>query len=94
MFRKKKKNYHDEFIDAFTRLSVHEKNHVIELAKQISALAEKHSNLDPNKWGNMEDTIYAIELNNQIKSIVFRDKGGAVPNADGTARGRNRPPRS
>ena len=74
MFRKKKENYRKIFTEAFERLSDVEKNQVIELARQASELADKHSNQpDPNKWDNMIDTIRVIELNNQIKSIVFRN---------------------
>lgn len=81
MFRKKKKNYREIFNEAFEHLSDIEKNQVIELSKQMSALAEKHHNIDPNTWRNMEDTIYAFEISNKIKSIVFRDRG-AVPPAE------------
>lgn len=71
MFRKK--NYIEKFMEAFEHLPQAEKNQVIELAQQATALAEKHPNQpDPNKWGDMYDTILAIELSQSIKTIVFR----------------------
>lgn len=70
MFRKK--NYNQKFMEAFERLPQAEKNQVIELAQQATVLAEKHPNQpDPNKWGDMYDTICAIEISEKIKSIVF-----------------------
>ena len=77
MFRKKKKNYREIFTETFERLSDVEKKQVIKLAQKATELAEKYPNQpDPKKWEDMTDTIQAIEINNQIKSIVFRGQGG------------------
>ena len=64
--------FEENFFMAYEKLNDTSKKEVQRLCLEATMLAEKHpTQPDPNKWGDMYDTICAIELSEKIKSIVF-----------------------